>query len=542
MTGSSSRIEVGVFPAVELDRRRVLFGALETAFPVRFEGREAGELRDLDAALELGGDEQAAAAEAACMPALSLLIPEPANGGEPGAQALTLAPELDRRLRGAVLPDSRLSQALSSGAGLGAAEQAALLATCAGEPTWIRAGALEKALLIPDELGAQEALRERLCDGRSAALLPVVHFLRALTATIRWQPPVARASLLFDDPNLHWPSYGFLKLNELGRHARAHRYHVALATVPLDTRFAHRGAVRALRESQGAISLLVHGNDHDGGELGRPATEAEGVAMAAQALRRVAAFEARTGISMNRVMVPPHEECSAAAVPGLRRCGFEAITMTRPFPWLARPPRSWLARPEGTDPLVGWRPADFAAGLPVLLRHPLLERDAPELVLRAFLDQPLILYGHHGDVAAGLGVLASAVDDVNRLRETRWSSLGEIAAGNFESRLDGSQLDIRPFARRIRLEVPPGVEQLVVELPAAHPGSAFERLFVDDRAGQIGEPLGVTPGTAVELRLHAVDSVDPQVILSPRRRPMAPLRRALGEGRDRLLPLVSRAR
>ena len=86
------------------------------------------------------------------------------------------------------------------------------LAACDGAPTWTRSGESESALLIPAELGAREALRERLCDGRNAALLPLLHFLRARTETIRWQPPAARASLLFDDPNLHWPSYGFVKL------------------------------------------------------------------------------------------------------------------------------------------------------------------------------------------------------------------------------------------------------------------------------------------------------------------------------------------
>jgi hypothetical protein len=542
VTGVPAPIAVGVFPAAGLKRRRALFGALEDAFPVRFEGRGPGELRDLDAALELGGGEQAAEADAAGLPALSLVVSEPAGDGAPAAQTLTAAPELDRRLRGAVLPDTKVERALRSGPGLGPPERAVVLGSCSGEPTWIRAGGLGKALLAPSELNADEALRERLCDGRSAALLPLVHFLRELTAQIRWQPPVARASLLFDDPNLHWPSYGFVKLRELSAHARANRYHVALATVPLDTWFAHRAAVRALKESHGAISLLVHGNDHDGGELGRPAAAGEAVAMAAQALRRVRAFERRTGISVNRVMVPPHEECSEATVRGLLRCGFEAITMTRPFPWLARPPRSWLARPEGAGSLVGWHPADFAGGLPVLLRHPLIQRDAPELVLRAFLDQPLILYGHHGDVSEGLGVLASAVDDVNWLRETRWCSLGEIAAGNFETRLQGSRLGVRPFARRVRLQVPAAAEQLLVELPSAHPGPSAERLTVDGRAARIGEPVSVAPGATIQIELHATDEVDPRSVPPPRRRPLAIARRVAGESRDRLLPLVSRAR
>jgi hypothetical protein len=242
-------------------------------------------------------------------------------------------------------------------------------------------------------------------------------------------------------------------------------------------------------------------------------------------------------------MVPPHEECSQAAVDGLVRSGFEAITMTRPLPWLARPPRTWLARPPGTDALVGWRPADFAGALPVLLRHPLLSRDTPELVLRAFLDQPLILYGHHGDLAeGGLDVLASAVDEVNRLGAARWCSLGEIVAGSFETRLQGSELSVRPLTRKVRLVVPETAEELLVELPPGHPGPANEQLTVDGRPAQLGDPVEVVPGSTVELRLQARDLVDVETVPAPRRQPIALARRVLGEGRDRLLPLLSRAR
>lgn len=541
MSASPAPARVGVFPAAELGRREALFAALEGALPVRFEGREGNSLGNLDAVIELCGETRAAVAADSSLPALALLAPEGEAAAEPTSQVLIDTPELDSRLRGATLPDTRLAPSLQGEAGLGETSGATVLAHCGKQPTWSRADRLEKALLAPAELNEGEALRERLCDGRSAALLPLVSFLRQVTAAIRWQPPPARASLLFDDPNLHWSSYGYLKLPELARHAHEHRYHVALATVPLDGWLASPSAKRALEQSAGAISLLVHGNDHNGGELGRQATEEEGLSLAAQALRRIDAFERRTGIPVDRVMVPPHEECSEGAVGGLLRSGFEAITMTRPFPWLAQPPRSWLSRPAEAGPLVGWHPADFAGRLPVLLRHPIVTRDAPELVLRAFLDQPLILYGHHEDVAPGLEVLAAAADDVNRLRETRWCSLGEIASGNFESHREGGEIAIRPYARRVRVEIPEGVEQLRVELPDAHPGPAGERIALDGRPLEPGEPLSVTPGASVELCLDAVDSVDVQTVPPPPRNPFALARRALGEGRDRLRPLVSRA-
>jgi hypothetical protein len=473
------RQNVGAFPASALPRSQRLLAALEEAYPVRFQSRGPGELRDLDAVLVLGDGESTEAATGAGMPALRLLAPEPATAGPVANQSLAASPELDRRLHEAELPDSRLAGALGAAAP-SAPQGATVIASSDGIPTWTRSGQLQTALLFPHELGPEEALRERLCEDRSAALLPLVHFLCEITAEQGRKPPATRATFLFDDPNLHWPSYGFVDLSQLGEHARRHGYHAALATIPLDGWYAHPRALRALRESRGHLSLLVHGNDHYGDELGRLRSEAEALAHAAQALRRVRVFERRAGVHVDPVMVPPHEECSQAAVAALRRCGFEALTATQPYPWLGDGGRSWLAHPPEAGPLVGWRPVEDVEGLPVLLRHPIVGRSLPEMTLRAFLGQPLILYGHQDDLGQGLDVLAAAAADVERLGPAHWSSLGEIAAAAREA------------------------------TPAARPPTD--------------------------------DGVDPELVPAPRPRPMAVPRRILSEGRDRLQPLLSRAR
>ena len=530
---------VGVAPAQALARRPRLFAALEATLPVSFAGRAAGELDGLDALLVLGEAAEPASAEAD-LPTLTLRTPERAEGGSLESLSLSTSSSLDQRLRGAILPDAHLAAALGGEAAISVEPGGEALATADGQPVWTRAGSLQRALLIPAELGPREALRERLCDRRSAALLPLLHFLRARTEAIRWQPPAPRAALLFDDPNLHWPSYGFVKLAELGAHAREHRYHVALATVPLDAWFAHPAALRALRESDGAISLLVHGNDHDGGELGRIETEDDALSLAAQALRRVEAFGRRTGVAVDRVMVPPHEACSRATLSGLRRCGFEAITMTRPYPWVEFEPHSWLARPEEAGALVGWGPAEFVEGVPTFLRHPIADRSTAELTLRAFLDQPLILYGHHEDALGGPGALLAAVEEVNRIAPAHWCSLSEIAATSFETRCDGSRLAIRLLTRKARVEIPAGVEELTVELPAVGIEPDRQALRIEGKELAPGETLTVKPGTSLEIALSPADAIDPAAVPAPRRRPLAVARRLASEGRDRLRPLSAR--
>lgn len=525
---------VGIHPRGELEHRARLLAALAEAFPtVRFEAREAGAWSDLDALVEFGGESAAAAAAAAGTRALAVVASE---GAPTAPRQTTLADSgcLDARLRGQALTDAYLG----ASAPLEPAAGTEVVALTDGRPVWTRCGRLDVAAVGPCELSTDEPLRTRLRDGRSLALLPLAELLREVTADDRWRPPPARAAFLLDDPNLHWPSYGHVKLPQLAHHATEHGYHLALAMVPLDAWFTHPAAARLLRERP-SLSLLAHGNDHLGGELGAIEDEVSALVLAAQAQRRISAFEQRTGIRVSRVMAPPHEECSRAVSRALARVGFDAITMTRPYPWLAPPPRHWLTAPAGAAALAGWRPADLSPGnLPVLLRHPLSAEHCSraELVLRAYLDQPLILYGHHGDLADGLDVLAERAAEVNRIGgSVRWGSLGDIAAASCECRVEGSLLRLRPYARRIAIEPPAGIAQVVVEPPA---GFATDEL-VSTGAGatvRTGEPFPLDGLRSLRLTLHARNAVAAEAIPAPPRRTWPLARRLAGEARDRFAP------
>jgi hypothetical protein len=522
---------VGVHPGAELRRRPRLFAALSQAFPeARFEAREAGETADLAALIELGGEGEARRAAASGLRALAALEPESDPGAAVVAELGSTA-SLDRRLHGQALPDRHLHGTTA----LTPARGAEVLGRIAAGPVWVREGLLDVVAAAPSEVTATEPLRDRLGGERSLALLPLLELLRELTAETAWRSPPLRATFLLDDPNLHWPSYGFLSLPKLGRHAAEHGYHLSLAMVPLDARLAHPGAARVLRENPG-ISLCVHGNDHFGGELGRVREQDEALALAAQALRRIATFERRTGLPVSRVMVPPHEECSEPMATALARTEFAAITMTRPFPWLSAPPQHWLTASGESAALSGWDPADVTeGGLPVLLRHPLADAhfSAAEAALRAYLDQPLILYGHHDDLADGLEVLAERSAAVNRLGDVSWGSLAALAGGNVRWRLEGDLLRLRPYSRQISIEVPPEARQVVVE-----PGWDPAGEIVSSPAGTApaGEPFAVAAGERLELRLRRLDAASPDAVPAPSPRPWPLIRRLAGETRDRLAP------
>ena len=211
-------------------------------------------------------------------------------------------------------------------------------------------------------------------------------------------------------------------------------------------------------------------------------------------------------------MVPPHGACSQAAMVALRRVGFEAISYTGP---------------RDGDALLGWAPADLrlGGGLPGLHRVT-LRCSAEELAFRAFLDQPMCLFGHHGDVAEGLDVLESAVDRVRSVGTAAWTSLMDIARSNYWHRVDGSTLHVRLHTQRALVDVPDGIEQVVME---PSPSQA--------------EPvLRPTATGAVLVHVPIRDAARPADVPSPSWRPWPVARRAASESRDRLQPLLRRNR
>jgi len=328
-------------------------------------------------------------------------VPTMVVGGTPligAASQITFAASshVDHRIRGRTLKETtKLPQRLPTIA------DAEILASRGEAPVWARQAdasghAIYFAAAGPAELEPNEPLKNRLRAGRFEALLPIVDFLRIVTAPHAWRPPPLRAMLMFDDPNLRWTTYGHIDYRGLLEHARRHRYHAAMATIPLDAGPVHPGAARLYREHPDRLSLLMHGLTHLRLELMQPLSPPARERGVARALRSVDAFERRSGVTVDRVMVAPYGEASEEYLATLLSFGIEAQFADLPFPWLAG------QEPRGPA-LTYWHPVNFVAGgMPVIPRYP-FTYDPDEIVLRAFLDHPLLLYGHHEDVAASLG-------------------------------------------------------------------------------------------------------------------------------------------
>ncbi len=558
-----ARGRIGVLPARALDSHARLFAALGEAFPVVFVDAEANAVVGLDGMLMLDparADELTAGARA-------LVSSVASSRCQPGRRLVAFGRDrhVDRALRGRRLTETTTEQGTAVLCG---ARDRVLAAVGDGPVWWCKADAeqVQVSVFPLPELQPGEALRDHLRPGRFMGLVPLLHLLRDVcrqrgggeiagegtgsgwgdagfrTESSSGDQPL-QASFVIDDPNLHWTSYGFLKYAELIGHACAHGYHVGLATVPLDGWCVNRRAAALVEGSGAQVSLLVHGNDHVARELGRLSSDGAAEPAVAQALRRVAAFERRAGVSVSRVMAPPHGACSEAVLRAMFRLGFEAACISNPYPWRVRLPPP--------TPLAGWWPAEMVAGgLPILPRYH-LDQPREELVFRALLGQPLILYGHHWDMARGLEVLAQAAEDVNGLGDVCWRPLDRIARANYTCARGGDTLTVRLFSRRALVAIPAGITAVRVETADVHGGPLWRGVA----CGELRAPMLRTTGgwTSPELRigqlatgqqpalqvtLEPARPLDPAALASPTVRPWPLARRVLVEGRDRLRPLL----
>ena len=518
---------MGVWPGAAARSRSRLFDALSQVTGLRFE-----PLDDLPAAPDGPGalvllappDDGQAVSE------LPMLVFEGRPGiSQVGPITFADSTSADPRLRAQTLLGN---WSPCDGAAAAGSE---VIATAGREPIWLRRRSeplLDAVCVDLPELGEYEQLRHRLRPGHCLGMIALLHFVRSVFPQ-EWSPPPTRACFVIDDPNTRKPTYGHIDYPGLVRHADEFNYHVTFAHIPLDFRKFDPDTVALFRSHGDRLSLAIHGNDHIRHELLTPRTSEEADQVLAQALRRTSRFEARTGLPVGKVMVPPHGRCSELVLREMSRVGLESITLALP-----RIPQAVAA---------GFDPAEVSdTAMPVIVRRKIYQHD--QAILRAFLDQPVVLYGHETDFRAGLEFLERAANVLNRMDDVSWHGLEGISRSNFVTRRSGDELEVKAFSRRVHIAVEPGVNTVIVkplvekvdgeesEL-SNEPG---ERVAVPDSAGA---RIVIKPSdgpTVLDISFESRDRIDPDSLADPRFRPSPVLRRTATEIRDRSHPLRRR--
>jgi hypothetical protein len=377
-------------------------------------------------------------------------------------------------------------------------------------------------------------LQSVLNGDRFLEVLPLVHWLRELCGVNENQGLPLRAQFMFDDPNLHWPSYGHVDYREIAARAAKSNYHVSFATVPLDNWFTHQPTAAIFRENPRRLSLLVHGNNHVHQELLRNYTVAERVFLLRQSLQRIARLESAARVGVSRVMAAPHGACSEEMLAELPKCGFDGATISHGSLRAHNRSRSWVKS-------LGYRPAELIRGCAVLPRWRLARTARNTILLAAYLQQPIILVGHHGDLKGGLELLDDLAGFINSLGTVAWLDTAGLAQINYRWWIQNGLLKLQPLGSRVCVKIPSGTKSFVVDSGGQAGWEKWRATLAGapPRSVEAGTPVNLSGEVHEELMLEVPTQPSVQLDEISNRRELRPfVRRLATEARDRLVSLV----
>lgn len=520
---------IGVAPAQAMRRYERTLGALEQVFDVRFVIANA-EHADPKALLVLG---QGAQFAEAARRGVSCYVVESDGRAGPATPSVTFTrlKEVDSRLCGRTLTDDRDGGSVA----LHPLPGDVVIAERGSRPVWLRrrtgAASVDLVPLPPPCLADDECLRNHLLPGRFMALLPLIDFLRRVSNNGSYAPQPRRACFVIDDANLRRWKYGHLDFRHLVSAARKHEFHVTIATIPFDTWRINTDVGRFFLNHRDHVPLAMHGNNHTFGELGSAWPEDRCLAVLAQGLRRLSRVTQRTGVEPARVIVAPHEQLSEQMMRAAAALGFDAASVDRH--------QFALSHATRERPLLGWEAADsITANFPVIPRF-LFADDQDEVVLAAFLDQPIVVHGHHEHGGVLIDVVERAAETINALGPVTWMGLGDLARASYACDRDDDTLYVHLFSRRAQVDVQSGIRTLSVSWSAAPlDGTVRDDVVIGDHLvplspeGTEAVPVG-GPGPT-DVRLCRRDAVNAAAVPRPRLHPWRIPRRLMAETRDRL--------
>jgi hypothetical protein len=366
------------------------------------------------------------------------------------------------------------------------------------------------------------------------AMVPLLHFLRHLLGPDGWKVAEPRATFIIDDPNFHHRSYGYIDFAELMKHAETHNYHATVATVPFDTWYFNRKVAALFRAHRQQVSVMMHGVNHLADELAREYTEDGALALLAVGLRRIAAFEAQSGVKVDRIMAAPHGAFKESMAEPMLRLGFEAgcVSIGSLTRWNTG--KNWP--PDLGIPMAQ---ALGRQAFPVFHRTSTNETD---IRLSAFLGHPVVIATHHLDYVSNFARIESLAKMVNEISSPRWMSAQDISRTNYVSSVESDVLCITPYARRLKIAFGQGIRAIQL---TPSPFCPEARINLREQPTENAPLVGgdrleySASNNVIELHVPPRDPVAYQSVAPYPLGPWAVTRRLLAEGRDRVIPMLS---
>ena len=417
-----------------------------------------------------------------------------------------------------------------------------VVASCGGIPFWTafsndnilhyRCSAAPKQFSD----AAHSLLFQQISSEGFAQFLPVMDFLRRIGEEPGWTAPPLRGHMMFDDPNLHSKSYGWLDYPKLIQSAQNHNYHASFATIPLDAWYTSAKSAELFRNHGKHLSLLVHGNNHLSQELLRFSSEQTAITEMGQAMNRTLRLEKKSGVEISKVVAAPHGACSEQTLGVLARLGYEAACISPGSLYSHNSQAVWTKR-------IGTALAEVIRGLPVIPRLRMSLDNTNAILLAAYFDQAIIPVGHHQEARDGLKMIEALASFINSLGPVQWLDMKDISRGNFHTKTAGDTLHVNTFSRHFNLAIPQGITNIRIERPC-WTGKMTDGITIKSEGvppvsikTYNGESVPMKSGSRVEIISIHPDAIDTAPIKGGINL-KAVARRHLCEIRDRLAPMM----
>jgi peptidoglycan/xylan/chitin deacetylase (PgdA/CDA1 family) len=332
-------------------------------------------------------------------------------------------------------------------------------------------------------------------------------FVRYSAGERGWHAVGHYANLTIDDAWLR-ESYGYLDYENLLAEMKRHNFHTTIAFIPWNYDRSEPKTASLIRNHPDRFSICVHGDNHDHKEFSSDGGKslARQIVSVKQALGRMDRFQALTGVPYDKVMVFPHSIGGEGVLAGLKTYNYLATV------------NGWNVPMDRVNPIdlsFALRPVTLSYGdFPSVSRYS-AEVPIPNslIALGAFLDNPMLFYGHHGMFANGIGAFDTVADEVNKVEPTiKWRSLGEIVKHLYLVKLrDDSSYDVLALSNSISLENTSSRDAVFHVRKQERKASAINKADVDGRpypydvqgdelTMTLSVPRGQTRSVAIEYR------------------------------------------
>ena len=357
------------------------------------------------------------------------------------------------------LAGERLPVDIATGFSLTADAGAPVITYADGQSLFVEAGTPERPVYLLADLSVLEPSYADIWfydHGFFVEIAPYMMFLKKTFGEYAWHTDGDYANLTIDDPWLREP-YGNLHFSDLLREMDAANFHTTIAYIPWNyDRPSSPSVVKLFHERTDRLSLCVHGNNHDHREFyrykdqpgSRWPTSSLDVQDASirQGLARIKKFEQISGLSVDPIMVFPHDIAPDATIDLLRKYNLLATINVGNVP---------LDEPKPHDPLFWLRRTtdQYGGGLPVLDRTEVHNRTKADIAVDLFLDNPVLFVEHLRFFSSDPAAFNATARRVNLIQpDIRWRNSATIARHLYLQRktADGT-VEVHAFSPEIIL-------------------------------------------------------------------------------------------